>query len=275
MDDAPENKTYSTDDLLRIMADLRNPETGCPWDVEQDFASIAPYTVEEAYEVADAIDRSDMDDLKGELGDLLLQVVFHAQMAAEAGHFDYADVVDAISAKMIKRHPHVFAGMSVEDADAQTKAWEDQKAAERAAKAEAEGRVPSVLDDVSHGFPALMRAEKLQKRVARVGFDWPTLAPAVDKVREELDEVAAEIETGGSADRMEDELGDLLFTCVNLARKLKIDPETALRRCNAKFERRFKAVEGYAQADGRNVADMDLDALEALWQRVKADERGG
>lgn len=273
MDDSKKDGPYSTGDLLRIMADLRHPETGCPWDVEQDFATIAPYTIEEAYEVADAIDRADMDDLKGELGDLLLQVVFHAQMATEAGHFDYADVVDAISAKMIKRHPHVFAGMSVADADAQTKAWEDQKAAERAAKAAAEGRVPSVLDDVSHGFPALMRAEKLQKRAARVGFDWPTPTPVVDQVREELDEVVAEIDAGSDADRLEDELGDLLFTCVNLARKLKIDPETALRRTNAKFERRFKAIEGYAATDGQTLSNMDLNGLEALWKRAKDEER--
>ncbi len=272
MDDTPSKSPYSTADLLRIMADLRHPETGCPWDVEQNFATIAPYTIEEAYEVADAIERGDMSELKAELGDLLLQVVFHAQMAAEAGHFAYADVVHGISEKMIKRHPHVFAGMSVEDADAQTKAWEDQKAVERAAKAEADGRVPSVLDDVSHGFPALMRAEKIQKRVARVGFDWRTTGPAIDKVREELDEVVHEIETGGDPDRLEDELGDVLFACVNVARKLKIDPETALRRTNAKFERRFQAIEAMVAADGKTVADYDLEALEALWVQAKAAE---
>ena len=181
--------TETTDDLLRIMARLRDPDGGCPWDVEQDFASIAPYTIEEAYEVADAIEQNDMESLKGELGDLLLQVVFHAQMAAEAGHFDYADVVHGISEKMVVRHPHVFGDVSVEDADAQTRAWEDQKAAERAKKAAAEGRTPSVLDDVARGLPALMRAEKLQKRAARVGFDWPTAEPVFDQVREELDEV--------------------------------------------------------------------------------------
>jgi len=264
--------TETTDDLLRIMAKLRDPNGGCPWDVEQDFASIAPYTIEEAYEVADAIEQGDMEGLKGELGDLLLQVVFHAQMAAEAGHFDYADVVHGISEKMVVRHPHVFGDASVADADAQTKAWEDQKAAERAKKADAEGRVPSVLDDVARGLPALMRAEKLQKRAARVGFDWPTPAPVFDKVREELDEVAAVIDEGSDPARLEDELGDLLFTCVNLARKLGADPETALRGTIAKFERRFRDVEARAARDGASLKDMDIDQLETLWVAAKATD---
>lgn len=264
--------TETTDDLLRIMAKLRDPDGGCPWDVEQDFASIAPYTIEEAYEVADAIEQNDMDALKGELGDLLLQVVFHAQMASEAGHFDYADVVHGISEKMVVRHPHVFGGASVEDADAQTRAWEDQKAAERARKAEAEGRVPSVLDDVARGLPALMRAEKLQKRAARVGFDWPTPAPVFDKICEELDEVADVIDNGSDPDRLEDELGDLLFTCVNLARKLGTDPETALRRTMSKFERRFRDVEAQAAQNGTSLKDMDIDELEALWVKAKATD---
>jgi len=273
MDDtAPKSAPYTMNDLLQIMAKLRDPDGGCPWDVEQDFLTIAPYTIEEAYEVADAIERGNMDDLKGELGDLLLQVVFHAQMAAEAGHFKYADVVNSISEKMVVRHPHVFGDMTVEDADAQTAAWETQKAAERAAKAEAAGLVPSALDDVASGLPALMRAEKFQKRAARVGFDWPSPAPVVDQVREELDEVIAEID-GGDPDRLEDEIGDLLFTCVNLARKLGVDPETALRRTNAKFESRFRAVEGYAVADDRALPDMTLDEMEALWKRAKVDER--
>ena len=272
MDDtAPKSAPYTMNDLLQIMAKLRDPDGGCPWDVEQDFSTIAPYTIEEAYEVADAIERGNMDDLKGELGDLLLQVVFHAQMAAEAGHFEYADVVNSISEKMVVRHPHVFGDMTVEDADAQTAAWETQKAAERAAKAEAAGLVPSALDDVASGLPALMRAEKFQKRAARVGFDWPSPAPVVDQVREELDEVIAEID-GGDPDRLEDEIGDLLFTCVNLARKLGVDPETALRRTNAKFESRFRAVEGYAVADDRALPDMTLDEMEALWKRAKVDE---
>ncbi|MBO6520584.1 MAG: nucleoside triphosphate pyrophosphohydrolase [Rhodospirillales bacterium] len=268
--------TETTDDLLRIMAKLRDPDGGCPWDVEQDFATIAPYTIEEAYEVADAIEQNDMESLKGELGDLLLQVVFHAQMAAEAGHFDYADVVHGISEKMVVRHPHVFGDVSVEDADAQTRAWEDQKAAERAKKAEAEGRTPSVLDDVARGLPALMRAEKLQKRAARVGFDWPTPAPVFDKVREELDEVRDVLDAGGDpatvADRLEDELGDLLFTCVNLARKLGADPETALRRTISKFERRFRAVEEMVAKDGKSMKDYDIDGLEAMWVKAKATD---
>ena len=272
-DNNPAWPTKTTDDLLRIMAKLRDPNGGCPWDVEQDFASIAPYTIEEAYEVADAIEQSDMESLKGELGDLLLQVAFHAQMATEAGHFEYADVVHAVSDKMVVRHPHVFGDVSIEDADAQTKAWEDQKAAERAAKAEASGRDVSVLDDVARGLPALMRAEKLQKRAARVGFDWPTTAPVFDKVREELDEVSVEIERGSDPVRLEDELGDVLFTCVNLARKLGTDPETALRRTNAKFERRFRDVEMYAAEDGKSLSDLDIEALEALWVRAKDAER--
>jgi MazG family protein len=272
-DNNPAWPTKTTDDLLRIMAKLRDPDGGCPWDVEQDFASIAPYTIEEAYEVADAIEQSDMESLKGELGDLLLQVVFHAQMASEAGHFDYADVVNAVSEKMVVRHPHVFGDVSIEDADAQTKAWEDQKAAERAAKAEASGRVASVLDDVARGLPALMRAEKLQKRAARVGFDWPTVEPVFDKVREELDEVSVEIDRGSDPARLEDELGDVLFTCVNLARKLGTDPETALRRTNAKFERRFRDVETFAVKDGKSLNDLDIEALEALWERAKEAEQ--
>jgi ATP diphosphatase len=272
-DNNPAWPTKTTDDLLRIMAKLRDPDGGCPWDVEQDFASIAPYTIEEAYEVADAIEQSDMESLKGELGDLLLQVVFHAQMASEAGHFEYADVVNAVSEKMVVRHPHVFGDVSIEDADAQTKAWEDQKAAERAAKAEASGRVASVLDDVARGLPALMRAEKLQKRAARVGFDWPTVEPVFDKVREELDEVSVEIDRGSDPARLEDELGDVLFTCVNLARKLGTDPETALRRTNAKFERRFRDVETFAAKDGKSLNDLDIEALEALWERAKEAEQ--
>lgn len=268
--------TETTDDLLRIMAKLRDPDGGCPWDVEQNFATIAPYTIEEAYEVADAIEQGDMESLKGELGDLLLQVVFHAQMASEAGHFDYADVVHGIAEKMVVRHPHVFGDGSVADADAQTRAWEDQKAAERARKAEAEGRTPSVLDDVARGLPALMRAEKLQKRAARVGFDWPTPAPVFDKVREELDEVRDVLADGGDpaavADRLEDELGDLLFTCVNLARKLGTDPETALRRTISKFERRFRAVEHMAAKDGKSMKDYDIDGLEAMWVKAKATD---
>lgn len=268
--------TATTDDLLRIMAKLRDPDGGCPWDLEQNFASIAPYTIEEAYEVADAIDQGDMDGLKGELGDLLLQVVFHAQMASEAGHFGYADVVRVVSDKMVKRHPHVFGNMTVADADAQTRAWEAQKAEERAAKAQAAGRVPSALDDVARGLPALTRALKLQNRAARVGFDWPNAEPVMDKVREELAEVAEEIDSGSDPDRIEDELGDLLFTCVNLARKLGTDPDAALKRTNAKFESRFRAVEAYARADGYdNLTELTLEEMEAHWVRAKEASRQG
>jgi len=256
--------------LLQVMARLRDPDGGCPWDVEQDFASIAPYTIEEAYEVAEAIADGDMAGLQAELGDLLLQVVFHAQMAREAGLFDFDAVADGISEKMVVRHPHVFAGVSIADADAQTQAWEDQKARERAEKAAAAGRLPSALDDVSAGFPALMRAQKLQKRAARVGFDWPSAAPVIDKVNEELGEVTAEIEAGGNADRLSDEVGDLLFTCVNLARKLGVDPESALRQTNRKFEKRFREIERVLDVDGRNMPDVDLEELEELWQAAKS-----
>lgn len=271
-DNAAHSKRYSINDLLAIMARLRDPNGGCPWDVEQDFASIAPYTIEEAYEVADAIEQGDMQALRGELGDLLLQVVFHAQMAAEAGHFDYGDVVQAVSEKMVQRHPHVFGNASIADADAQTRAWEDQKAAERAMKAKSEGREPSVLDDVARGLPALMRAEKLQKRAARVGFDWPSAAPVFDKMTEELGELTDVINAGSDPDRIEDELGDVLFTCVNLARKLGTDPEVALRRTIAKFERRFRVVEARARADGTNLRDLNLDQLEERWVKAKASD---
>lgn len=271
-DNPAHSKRYSINDLLAIMARLRDPNGGCPWDVEQDFASIAPYTIEEAYEVADAIEQGDMQALRGELGDLLLQVVFHAQMAAEAGHFDYGDVVQAVSEKMVQRHPHVFGNASIADADAQTRAWEDQKAAERAMKAKVEGREPSVLDDVARGLPALMRAEKLQKRAARVGFDWPSAAPVFDKMTEELGELTDVINAGSDPDRIEDELGDVLFTCVNLARKLGTDPEVALRRTIAKFERRFRVVEAGARADGTNLRDLNLDQLEERWVKAKASD---
>ena len=260
------------DELLRIMARLRDPDAGCPWDIEQDFASIAPYTIEEAYEVADAIKRGDMNDLRDELGDLLLQVVFHARIAEEAGAFAFADVVRSISDKMTKRHPHVFAGASVADADAQTKAWEEQKAAEREERARAEGRQPSALDGVTAGLPALSRAEKLQKRAARVGFDWPDWRPVMDKFREEIAELEVELAAGDAAprDRIEDEVGDLLFNAVNLARKLGIDPDTALRHANGKFEGRFRGIETLAGKESGGLAKLTLEQMEALWVRVKA-----
>ena len=265
--------------LLEVMARLRDPEGGCPWDVEQSFATIAPYTVEEAYEVADAIERADMPALKDELGDLLLQVVFHARMAEEDGLFDFETVARGIADKMVRRHPHVFGDVTVESAAAQTLAWEDIKAAERAAQREAAnggdkgaGDEPhSVLDGVALSLPALLRAEKLQKRAARVRFDWSDTVRVFAKIEEELSEVKQEIEAGEDPDRLEDEVGDLLFTVVNLARHLKVDPEVALRRCNAKFERRFKWLERDFAARGEDPAAATLEQLEDAWQAAKGE----
>jgi nucleoside triphosphate diphosphatase len=260
--------------LLAVMRQLRNPDGGCPWDLEQNFATIAPYTIEEAYEVADAIERSDMVALKDELGDLLLQVVFHAQMASEAGSFDFEAVAAAIAEKMIRRHPHVFGDVTIKTADAQTVAWEEHKEQERRAKASAEGRAASVLDGVAAGLPALMRAIKLQRRAARIGFDWPNAADVFVKIDEELAEIKSEIDNEGSRERVEDEIGDLLFAAVNLARHLDVDPEASLRHANAKFERRFRQVEARLTSSARSAADAGLDALEALWQQVKEAEAG-
>jgi len=252
--------------LLEIMRRLRDPDTGCPWDVAQDFSTIAPYTIEEAYEVADAIQRGRMDELKDELGDLLLQVVFHAQMAREISAFDFGDVVEAICDKMVRRHPHVFAGASVDNAEAQTQAWEHAKAKERDAKG-----VQSLLDDVPRGMAELQRAVKLQKRAAHVGFDWGSPEPVLDKFDEEVQEMREAMQSG-NIEEMEDELGDLLFVITNLARQLKIDPARALRRANAKFELRFRAVED-AAGSREALKAMDLDAMEALWQQVKKQHR--
>lgn len=262
----------SFDRLVAVMAKLRDPDGGCPWDLEQDFRTIAPYTIEEAYEVADAIERGDMADLKAELGDLLLQVVFHARMAEEAGEFDADRVADAIADKMIKRHPHVFGDDDIASAGAQTAAWEDQKAAERAARAERDGRRPSVLDDVAVGLPALTRALKLQKRAARVGFDWADAGLVIEKLREEIAELECELKVNSDQvdqKRVADEVGDLLFTCVNIARQLGVDPETALRDGNAKFERRFRRLEDDAAETGSAPETMSLDALETAWQLAK------
>ena len=226
--------------LLALMARLRDPERGCPWDLEQDFATIAPHTIEEAYEVADAIDRQDMPALRDELGDLLFQVVFYAQMARERGAFDFDAVAEAITDKMIRRHPHVFGKASIATAEAQTRAWEDHKATERRARAEAEGRAPSILDGVTAALPALSRALKLQNRAARAGFDWPAADQVLEKIEEEVAEVRTELAEGADAERVSGEIGDLLFAVVNLARHLKLDPESALRHANAKFERRIQ-----------------------------------
>jgi ATP diphosphatase len=266
------------DQLLAIMARLRDPERGCPWDVKQDFASIAPYTVEEAYEVADAIARGDMADLRDELGDLLLQVVFHARMAQEAGHFAFADVAAAINDKMIRRHPHVFADAAAQaDAEAQLANWDELKRQERAARG---GDDASVLAGIARGLPEWQRAVKLQKRAASIGFDWPGPAAVIAKLQEEIQEV--EVEFGalaaGDADateRLEDELGDVLFVVANLTRHAKVDFGAALRRANRKFERRFRRMEQLAQSEGVDLAGLGLEAQDAYWNRAKTEEKAG
>jgi len=258
--------------LIDIMARLRTPETGCPWDLEQSFATIAPYTIEESYEVADAIERGDMGELREELGDLLFQVIFHSRMAEEAGAFALADVVHAINTKMIRRHPHVFEAADGRDADGQTAAWEEMKAAERAAKGK-KAEAASALDGVALSLPALLRAEKLQKRAARTGFDWTEAAHIFDKLEEETGEVIEAI-ASGDADAIEDEIGDLLFVAANLARRLSVDPEQALRRANGKFERRFRAMEKAVAEAGIEFASLSLDEQETYWQAVKRGERG-
>ncbi len=254
--------------LIEIMALLRDPDRGCPWDIEQDFASIAPYTIEEAHEVADAIERKAWDELPGELGDLLLQVVFHAQMATEAGMFDFADCAAAISDKLIFRHPHVFGDENRDkSAEQQVRDWEAIKAVERAGKAER-----GTLDGVALGLPALTRALKLQNRAARVGFDWPGAEEVLDKITEESAElVEARDHLGPEA--MEEEFGDLLFVMANLARHLNIDPELALRRANTKFTRRFSAIEASLAADGRRPEDSNLAEMDRLWDQAKAAEK--
>ena len=293
--------------LVQIMARLRDPDGGCPWDVEQDFASIAPYTIEEAYEVADAIDRGDMDDLKDELGDLLLQVVFHARMAEEAGDFAFDDVVNSICDKMVRRHPHVFAaqgrasaaggrmpiaaaaqgrasaaggrtpvaaaGVVVSGVEEQTLAWEEGKREERLARG---GVVDeSALAGIARGLPEWQRAIKLQKRAARVGFDWPDVNPVFDKLHEEIDELRAEFASGTGHDALEDELGDVLFVCANLSRHGKVDFGASLRRANAKFERRFRRMEVLAASDGVSLSDLSLEAQDEYWNRAKREEKPG
>jgi len=258
--------------LIEIMAALRDPDTGCPWDIEQDFASIAPYTIEEAYEVADAIERGDMADLRDELGDLLLQVVYHSRLAEEIGAFRFEDVVRTVTAKMIKRHPHVFGDTAAKDADAVRKSWEAIKADERRLK---RGSDPvSLLDDVPKALPGLARAAKLQKRAASIGFDWQNPVPVFGKIREEIDELEAEIERSDQAqDSVEEELGDLLFSVANLARHLRVDPERAMRHANDKFSRRFAAVERALAARGVSLEGATLDAMEGAWEAAKAAEK--
>ncbi|MGV8923801.1 MAG: nucleoside triphosphate pyrophosphohydrolase [Thermomonas sp.] len=291
----------SIDSLLAIMAALRDPQTGCPWDVQQTFASIAPYTIEEAYEVADAIDRGDVDGLKDELGDLLLQVVFHARMAQEQGRFEFGDVVAAICDKMTRRHPHVFAahgcanaaggrmpgaaaahgcanaaGGSIEDVQVQTLEWEEHKRAERAARGESDD---SALAGISRGLPEWQRAVKLQHKAARVGFDWPGPVPVIEKLHEEIEEVCVEFaavaanpDDGDAQLRLEDELGDLLFVCANLTRHAKVDFGAAMRRANHKFERRFRMMEALAKADG-GLAGQSLEAQDRYWVQAKQAEK--
>jgi MazG family protein len=272
-------RLHTLDDLLAVMARLRDPVTGCPWDVKQSFATIAPYTIEEAYEVADAIARDDLDALKEELGDLLLQVVYHAEMAAEQERFGFADVVDAITRKMIRRHPHVFADPSLREDFLAKDLWRRIKDEERAERGEA--RASSTLDDVPLALPALTRAVKLQTRAAEVGFDWPRLAPVLAKAEEEIAELKAaldethEAKDDGPAKRVVEEFGDLLFVMANLGRHLGVDPEAALRDANAKFVRRFESIEAALAKEGRKPEDATLEELDQLWDEAKAAETKG
>jgi MazG family protein len=256
--------------LVEIMARLRDPEGGCPWDLEQTFATIAPYTVEEAYEVADAIERGDMGELQEELGDLLLQVVYHARMAEEAGQFDFAAVAETISDKMVRRHPHVFGEDEVADAAEQTGRWEAIKARERAAKG---AKAAGVLSGIPTGLPALTRAVKLTGRAARVGFDWPSAKEVLAKLREETEELEVEIEAGDFA-KAREELGDLLFVVANLARKLEVEPEDALRAANAKFARRFGHIEARLAQDGRTPEQSTLEEMDGFWNEARAADKG-
>ena len=253
-------------DLIEVMAKLRDPIDGCAWDLEQDHASIAPYTIEEAYEVQDAIEKNDMQGLREELGDLLLQVVFQARIGEESGHFDFADIAQSITDKMIRRHPHIFGNHEYRTAEEQRQAWEDIKAKERQSKKETR-----LLDDVAITLPAMMRAFKLQKRAARVGFDWPDSQQVLDKVKEELAEVEAELTPDQiNPTRLEDEIGDVLFSVINLARKLDIDPEQALKSTNSKFTNRFNYVEETIVSNRNNLKDTSLDEMEDLWQKAKS-----
>lgn len=255
--------------LLDLMARLRDPESGCPWDREQTWETIVPHTLEEAYEVADAIARGDREELKNELGDLLFQVAFYSQLAQEEGTFTFADVVAGITEKMIRRHPHVFGDAEYRTAAEQSAAWEHIKTAERG------GRRDSVLDGVPLPLPALTRALKLQRKAARVGFDWPEAPPVVDKIQEELEEIRVELAAGSDAARLREEVGDILFACVNLARHLKIDPEGALRGANRKFETRFRRIESWLAETGRRPEQASLAEMDALWERAKAEEQSG
>jgi len=256
--------TTSIDTLLDIMAKLRDPEEGCPWDRQQTFATIVPYTIEEAYEVADAIEREDMIELREELGDLLFQVVFYTQMAKEAGHFEFADVVTSISDKMLRRHPHVFADASIGSAADQHEAWERHKKQERASTSHT-----GLLAGVAAALPALIRAEKLQKRAAKIGFDWPDVSGPLAKVREEVEEFEEEIKSTAETSRLSEELGDLLFSCVNLARHAGIEAETALRMANKKFERRFAYIEQSLTEQEKDIHEVSLEEMDSYWEKAK------
>ena len=254
--------------LIKIMEDLRNPDTGCPWDNEQTFETIAPYTIEEAYEVADAIKKNDREALKDELGDLLFQVVFYAQMSKENGGYDFNDIADTISKKMVRRHPHVFKKREPRTGEKQTVAWEDQKAQERLHQDDASG----ALDGVALALPALIRAQKLQKRAARVGFDWTEIGPVIDKIKEEIDEVTEALESPEDQDHIAEEIGDLLFACVNLARHTDVDAEQALRAGNDKFQRRFHTIEQDLRTAGKRIEECSLEELTEHWTTVKSRE---
>lgn len=261
------------DRLLEIMARLRDPNGGCPWDLVQTFDTIAPYTIEEAYEVAEAIADKDMNELKSELGDLMFQVVFYAQMAKEENSFNFNDIVNSVSDKMIARHPHVFGEKNIENADAQTIAWEETKAEERRQKAETKEGPHSALDGVARTLPSFTRAVKLQNRAARVGFDWPSIDPVFDKIHEELDELKTEIRESGSNERIAEEYGDFLFVVANLGRHLGIEPETVLGQANRKFTRRFQQVEDKLNRLGKSPLESNLEEMDSLWDQVKAEEQ--
>ncbi len=259
-------------ELLEVMARLRDPEAGCPWDKQQTFKSILPYTLEEVYEVAEAVDQNDMASLREELGDLLFQIVFYAQMAKEAGAFEFSDVAAEISDKLVQRHPHVFGDAEIDSVDAQNQAWEKHKASERQAKAVGQNRLPSVMDNIPLALPGLLRSIKLQRRAARLGFDWPSVEPVLEKIEEELAEVREVLTEGGDIDRLTHEVGDLLFACTNLARHVNIDPEVAMRGINHRFESRFRRVEELAAQQNQSLPEMSLDEMDKLWDQAKAEE---
>ena len=263
----------AVDRLVQVMARLRNPNGGCPWDLEQNFKTIAPHTLEETYEVVEAIESNDPQAIKDELGDLLFQIVFHAQMGSEAKLFDLDQIATHVTDKMIERHPHVFGDRDVNTAQGVVSNWENDKAKKREAAAAASNKPISALDGVSTALPASTRAVKLQNRAARVGFDWPDARDIIAKIREEIAELEAEIDTKDNHDAIEDEFGDVFFAVINLARRLKVDPETALRRTNRKFEHRFRGIEQKLATQGRNIKDASLDEMERIWCEVKAEER--